>query len=98
MVRWRRALLRRICEEIAPFVRVTVPPFLCGSPQNAIFSRCSGEKSGNEQLVHDIATWTFQENLVLRIDSTTHHLVNETVPREHYTVNDNIVCSSFQIN
>ena len=51
----------------------------------------SGEKSGNEQFVLDIATWTFQESLVLRIDSTTHHLLNETAPREHYTINENIV-------
>ncbi|KAH9978477.1 Dolichyl-diphosphooligosaccharide-protein glycosyltransferase subunit [Russula compacta] len=50
----------------------------------------SGEKSGNEQFARDIAAWTFQENLVLRIDSITHHLGNETVPREHYTINENI--------
>ncbi|KAI9462548.1 Dolichyl-diphosphooligosaccharide-protein glycosyltransferase [Russula earlei] len=51
----------------------------------------SGEKSGNEQFARDVAAWTFQENLVLRIDSITHHLLNETVPREHYTINENIV-------
>jgi len=51
----------------------------------------SGEKSGNEQFARDIVTWTFQENLVLRIDSITHHLKNETVPREHYTINENII-------
>ena len=28
---------------------------------------------------------------MLRIDSTTHHLLNETEPREHYTINENIV-------
>ena len=28
---------------------------------------------------------------MLRIDSTTHHLVNETSPRELYTINENIV-------
>ncbi|KAI0303338.1 Dolichyl-diphosphooligosaccharide-protein glycosyltransferase subunit [Multifurca ochricompacta] len=50
----------------------------------------SGEKSGNEQFVRDITAWTFQENLVLRIDSTNHHLVNETSPRESYTINENI--------
>jgi oligosaccharyltransferase complex subunit beta len=58
----------------------------------------SGEKSGNEQFVLDIATWTFQESLVLRIDSTTHHLVNETAPREHYTINENIVRRSQPMN
>jgi len=51
----------------------------------------SGAKSGNEQFALDIASWTFQESLVLRIDSTTHHLGNETAPREHYTINENIV-------
>jgi hypothetical protein len=52
---------------------------------------CSGDKSGNAQFARDVAAWTFQEKLVLRIDSTTHHLVNETAPREHYTINENIV-------
>jgi len=58
----------------------------------------SGAKSGNEQFALDIATWTFQENLVLRIDDTTHHLVNETMPREHYTINENIVRHVLQMN
>lgn len=52
---------------------------------------CSGDKSGNAQFARDVAAWTFQEKLVLRIDSTTHHLVNETSPRELYTINENIV-------
>ena len=56
-----------------------------------LFSLFSGEKSGNEQFARDIAAWTFQETLVLRVDSTTHHLINETVPREKYTINENIV-------
>ncbi|KAF5372921.1 hypothetical protein D9758_001481 [Tetrapyrgos nigripes] len=47
-----------------------------------------GVKSGNQQAAADIAAWTFQESLVLRIDSTTHHLVNTSVPKEHYTIND----------
>ncbi|KAJ7180519.1 oligosaccharyl transferase beta subunit [Mycena filopes] len=50
-----------------------------------------GVKSGNTQFGRDIAAWTFQESLVLRIDSTTHHLVNTTTPLEQYTTNDNIV-------
>ncbi|KAH8991572.1 Dolichyl-diphosphooligosaccharide-protein glycosyltransferase [Lactarius akahatsu] len=50
----------------------------------------SGDKSGNAQFARDVAAWTFHEKLVLRIDSTTHHLVNETEPREHYTINENI--------
>ena len=43
---------------------------------NLFFS--SGAKSGNEQFAPGIVTWTFQRSLVLRIDSTTHHLLNET--------------------
>ncbi|KAJ7115820.1 oligosaccharyl transferase beta subunit [Mycena epipterygia] len=50
-----------------------------------------GVKSGNAKFARDIAAWTFQESLVLRIDSTTHHLVNTTTPLEQYTTNDNIV-------
>lgn len=50
-----------------------------------------GVKSGNTQFARDVAAWTFQESLVLRIDSTTHHLVNSTTPLEQYTTNDNIV-------
>ena len=49
-------------------------------------------KSGNEQFSRDIATWTFQDNLVLRVDGTSHHIRNETTPRDEYTINDNIVC------
>ncbi|OCH90665.1 Dolichyl-diphosphooligosaccharide-protein glycosyltransferase 48kDa subunit [Obba rivulosa] len=51
----------------------------------------SGVKSGNEQFAADIASWTFQESLVLRVDSIDHHRLNETAPREHYTTNDQIV-------
>ncbi|KAI0028193.1 Dolichyl-diphosphooligosaccharide-protein glycosyltransferase subunit [Vararia minispora EC-137] len=50
----------------------------------------AGVKSGNEDLARDIAAWTFQETMVLRLDSTTHHLINETAPREHYTINEQI--------
>ncbi|KAJ6581354.1 oligosaccharyl transferase beta subunit [Mycena capillaripes] len=50
-----------------------------------------GVKSGNVQFARDVTAWTFQESLVLRIDSTTHHLVNSTTPLEQYTTNDNIV-------
>lgn len=51
----------------------------------------SGVKSGNAQFSQDIVAWTFQETLVLRIDSATHHRVNETEAPASYTVNDNIV-------
>ncbi|KAJ7245143.1 oligosaccharyl transferase beta subunit [Mycena haematopus] len=50
-----------------------------------------GAKSGNAQFARDLTAWAFQESLVLRIDSTTHHLVNSTTPAEQYTTNDNIV-------
>ncbi|KAJ7623339.1 oligosaccharyl transferase beta subunit [Roridomyces roridus] len=48
-------------------------------------------KAGNKQFARDVAAWTFQESRVLRIDSTTHHLVNGTTPLEQYTINDQIV-------
>ncbi|KAJ7504533.1 oligosaccharyl transferase beta subunit [Mycena galericulata] len=50
-----------------------------------------GVKSGNTQFARDVAAWTFQESRVLRIDSTTHHLVNSTTSLEQYTTNDDIV-------
>ncbi|KAJ7577529.1 oligosaccharyl transferase beta subunit [Mycena floridula] len=53
-----------------------------------------GVKSGNTQFARDIAAWAFQESLVLRIDNTTHHLVNATEPNELYTTNDKIVYSA----
>jgi oligosaccharyltransferase complex subunit beta len=51
----------------------------------------AGAVSGNGAFVKDLAAWTFQESLVLRVDSVTHHKVGETEPREHYTINDEIV-------
>ncbi|KAF8126565.1 Dolichyl-diphosphooligosaccharide--protein glycosyltransferase subunit WBP1 [Boletus edulis] len=50
-----------------------------------------GIPSGNAQFVRDVAAWVFQENMVLRIDRTAHHRVNETEPPEMYTINDQIV-------
>ncbi|KAH7928174.1 Dolichyl-diphosphooligosaccharide-protein glycosyltransferase 48kDa subunit [Leucogyrophana mollusca] len=50
-----------------------------------------GKPSGNAALARDIAGWVFQESRVLRIDSVTHHRVNETVAPEMYTTNDEIV-------
>ena len=52
-------------------------------------------KSGNEQFSRDIAAWTFQESLVLRIDRTEHHRVNDTEALEQYTTNDQLV--SFEL-
>lgn len=48
-------------------------------------------KSGNAQFSRDVAAWTFQESLVLRIDKTEHHRVNATEPLEQYTINDQLV-------
>jgi len=53
-----------------------------------------GVKSGNRQFARDLTAWTFRESLVLRIDSTTHHKVNETSPPESYTTNDEVVFSA----
>ena len=48
-------------------------------------------KSGNKQFCRDVAAWTFQESLVLRIDRTEHHRVNSTEALEQYTTNDRLV-------
>ncbi|EPT06254.1 Dolichyl-diphosphooligosaccharide-protein glycosyltransferase [Fomitopsis schrenkii] len=50
----------------------------------------NGGKSGNEQFASDVAAWTFQETGVLRVDDTTHHRVNETAPRDKYTINEHV--------
>jgi len=55
-----------------------------------------GVKSGNAQLARDIVAWTFQENLVLRIDKVEHHKINATESSEQYTVNDQLV-SFFEV-
>ncbi|TFY60242.1 hypothetical protein EVJ58_g5275 [Rhodofomes roseus] len=49
-----------------------------------------GNKPGNEQFAADVAAWTFQETGVLRVDGSTHHHVNETTPRDRYTINDRV--------
>ncbi|KAG5643557.1 hypothetical protein DXG03_000651 [Asterophora parasitica] len=54
-----------------------------------------GVPSGNLQFARDVAKWTFQEAHVLRIDRTTHHLVNTTEPLELYTTNDQIVYTAY---
>jgi oligosaccharyltransferase complex subunit beta len=51
----------------------------------------SGKASGNGAFVKDLAAWTFQESLVLRIDDVSHHRVGELEAREHYTTNDKLV-------
>ncbi|KAF7970193.1 hypothetical protein HWV62_24840 [Athelia sp. TMB] len=53
----------------------------------------TGKASGNEQFAKDVTAWTFQENHVLRVDSVSHHRVNETSTPDFYTTNDQIVYS-----
>ncbi|KAG9126388.1 oligosaccharyl transferase glycoprotein complex, beta subunit [Ceratobasidium sp. 392] len=55
-----------------------------------------GQKSGNAQFSQDLASWTFQESLVLRVDSSTHRLAstsahNVTSTPTRYTVKDDVV-------
>jgi oligosaccharyltransferase complex subunit beta len=52
-------------------------------------------QSGNAAFSREVAAWTFQENLVLRIDKVEHHLVNATEPNEQYTNNDQVVFSTY---
>ncbi|KAG9318109.1 Dolichyl-diphosphooligosaccharide--protein glycosyltransferase subunit WBP1 [Chiua virens] len=54
-----------------------------------------GLPSGNAQFVSDVAAWVFQESMVLRIDRTEHHRVNETDAPEMYTINDQIVYTAY---
>ncbi|THH31855.1 hypothetical protein EUX98_g2333 [Antrodiella citrinella] len=54
-----------------------------------------GGKPGNEQFASDVAAWTFQESLALRIDRVEHHRVNETVPGQTYTTNDQVVFTAY---
>ncbi|KAI0628746.1 Dolichyl-diphosphooligosaccharide-protein glycosyltransferase subunit [Trametes polyzona] len=54
-----------------------------------------GKPSGNRQFARDVAAWTFQESQVLRIDSVEHHRVNETLPRETYTINDRVTYTAY---
>jgi len=50
-----------------------------------------GKESGNQQFSLEVAGWTFQEKNVLRIDSISHHKVNQTEAPQTYTINDQIV-------
>lgn len=50
-----------------------------------------GIASGNKQFAQDVASWAFQESLVLRIDRIEHHRANATQPGEQYTTNDQLV-------
>ncbi|KAB5592117.1 Oligosaccharyltransferase complex subunit beta [Ceratobasidium theobromae] len=55
-----------------------------------------GQISGNEQFCQDLASWTFQESLVYRIDDAKHRRAstppeNATVAPTKYTVKDDIV-------
>ncbi|KDN41197.1 hypothetical protein RSAG8_07611, partial [Rhizoctonia solani AG-8 WAC10335] len=55
-----------------------------------------GKTSGNAQFSQDLASWTFQESLVYRIDSSSHRLASTpahkaTAPPTQYTVKNDIV-------
>ncbi|EKM83135.1 hypothetical protein AGABI1DRAFT_111630 [Agaricus bisporus var. burnettii JB137-S8] len=50
-----------------------------------------GVESGNKQFAQEVASWAFQESLVLRIDHTEHHKFNTTTPSELYTTSDELV-------
>ncbi|KAJ2913568.1 hypothetical protein MD484_g6824, partial [Candolleomyces efflorescens] len=52
-------------------------------------------QSGNIDFVKEVAAWTFQENLVIRIEKVEHHLVNGTESKETYTINDNVEFSAY---
>ncbi|KAI0657230.1 dolichyl-diphosphooligosaccharide-protein glycosyltransferase [Cubamyces menziesii] len=54
-----------------------------------------GKQSGNRQFARDVTAWTFQESNVLRIDTVEHHRVNETLPRETYTINDRVTYTAY---
>ncbi|KAI0648379.1 Dolichyl-diphosphooligosaccharide-protein glycosyltransferase subunit [Trametes meyenii] len=54
-----------------------------------------GKLSGNRQFARDVSAWTFQESQVLRIDSVEHHRLNETLPRETYTINDRVTYTAY---
>ena len=60
----------------------------CVSISNPLLS---GKKSGNTQFTKDVAAWTFQEKLVLRIDAVSHHKLGGSDAPEVYTTNDQIV-------
>ncbi|KAG6886534.1 hypothetical protein C0992_003532 [Termitomyces sp. T32_za158] len=51
--------------------------------------------SGNVAFARDVVAWTFQETNILRIESTTHHHVNQTEPSEQYTTNDELVYTAY---
>jgi oligosaccharyltransferase complex subunit beta len=82
-------------KEISPSVMKKKIHFLLRFPP-AHISDISGLKSSNEDFARDVAAWTFQESLVLRIDNTTHHLVNEAAPKAQYTTNNRIIWQTAQ--
>ena len=53
----------------------------------------SGGTAGNKNFAQDIAAWTFQESLVLKVDNATHYLASDPTktPRDMYTINEQIV-------
>ena len=62
-----------------------------GGDALSLLTPLSGEKSGNAQFTKEVVAWTFQENLVLRVDTISHHKLGESEAPEVYTTNDQIV-------
>merc|ERR1712170_338152 len=48
------------------------------------------EKSGNQELVQNLAQWVFKERGVLRVGQVKHHLQGEKNPPEAYTITQDV--------
>ena len=53
------------------------------------------EKSGNQELVHNLAQWVFRERGVLRVGQVKHHLQGEKQPPQAYTITQDVVSSNW---
>jgi oligosaccharyltransferase complex subunit beta len=51
----------------------------------------SYSKSGNQEFIHQLSQWTFQEKGVLKVVGHSHHKQNDTEQLEWYRVKDDIV-------
>ena len=58
-----------------------------------MFTERSGQTTGNAQFAVDLSSWTFQETLVYKIQSSGHFLASDPsrTQRDHYTTNDELV-------
>merc|ERR1711976_95312 len=48
------------------------------------------DKSGNQELVHNLAQWVFKERGVLRVGQVKHHLQGEKQPPTAYTITQDV--------